>query len=260
MLALKPFNVQLKRSLGGEQRMNMSEQEEEYDDHREPETDEPTTSAQSNRSRYFFALMSFLVALIFLSVYLNSVYDLLSGGLLLLGTLAFGATGACFLLPKSVLNRTLSTGRNDSSSKDDNNVIEVDTDDGFGEGDDADEGVLSSFELLVEEALSSLPAAFQEKMENVLVRVQDEPGEEVMQQVGIKAGYTLLGLYEGVPLTAYGQARVPHPEIITIYQRAIEAYCHGDPDRMREQVRHTVLHEVAHHFGIDHEEMPLWVQ
>src|SRR5947209_1894409 len=141
MLALKPFNWQLKRSPGGEQRMNMSEQEEEYDDHREPETDEPTTSAQSNRSRYFFALMSFLVALIFLSVYLNSVYDLLSGGLLLLGTFAFGAIGVFFLLPQSRLNRAISTetGRNHPSSEGDNNVIEADTGDGLGEGEDADE-------------------------------------------------------------------------------------------------------------------------
>jgi predicted Zn-dependent protease with MMP-like domain len=240
--------------------MNMHEQEEEYDDQREPELDEPTTDAHSNRSRYFFAMMSFLVALIFLSAYLNNFYGLLSGWLLLLGTLAFGAVGAFFLLPKSVLNRTTSTGKDSLSSEDDNSLREADTDDGFGEGEDADEGGLSSFELLVEEALSSLPAEFQEKMENVLVRVQYEPGEEVMQRVDIKAGYTLLGLYEGVPLTSYGQARVPHPEIITIYQHAIEAYCHGDPDRMREQVRHTVLHEVAHHFGIDHEEMPIWVR
>jgi len=262
----------------------MHEQEEEYDDQLEQEPDEHTTYAQSNRSRYFFALMSFLVALIFLSVYLNNFYGLLYWHarhstsrriqsqkpcwsacapyveLLLLGTFAFGAVGAFFLLPKSILNRTTSTGRNSLSSEGDNSLIEADTDDGFGDGDDADEGELSSFELLVEEALSSIPAEFQEKMENVLVRVQYEPGEEVMQRTGIKAGYTLLGLYEGVPLTSYGQARVPHPEIITIYQRSIEAYCHGDPDRIREQVRHTVLHEVAHHFGIDHEEMPIWVR
>ena len=234
--------------------MNMHEQEEEYDDQREVEPDEHTTSAQSNRSRYFFALMSFLVALIFLSVYLNNFYGLLSGWLLLLGAFAFGAVGVFFLLPKSVLNRTMSSGSDSLSSKGDNSLLEADTDDGFGEGG------LSSFEVFVEEALSSIPAEFQEKMENVLVRVQYEPGEEVMQRMGIKAGYTLLGLYEGVPLTSYGQARVPHPEIITIYQRSIEAYCHGDPDRMREQVRHTVLHEVAHHFGIDHEEMPIWVR
>ncbi len=172
----------------------MAEQEEEYDDHREPELDQPTKYAQSNRSRYFFAMMSFLVALLFLSAYLNNLYDLLSGWLLLLGTFAFGAVGAFFLLPKSVLNRTMSPGRNYQSSEGDNSVIEADTDDSFVEGEDADadEGELSSFELLVEEALSSIPAEFQEKMENVLVRVQYEPGEEVMQRVGIKAGYTQL--------------------------------------------------------------------
>jgi predicted Zn-dependent protease with MMP-like domain len=238
--------------------MNMSEQEEKFDYLRETEPDEHSTYTRSNRSRYFFATMSFLVALLFLSAYLNNFYDLLSGWLLLLGTFAFGAVGAFFLLPNSVLNRKLSSGRNYPSSEAENSLIEADTDDRLGE--DADEGELSSFELLVEEALSTIPAEFHEKMENVLVRVQYEPDEELIQRVGIKAGYTLLGLYEGVPLTSYGQARVPHPEIITLYQRTIEAYCHGDPDRIREQVRHTMLHEVAHHFGIDHEEMPLWIQ
>src|SRR5947209_6189758 len=168
-----PLNGQLKRSFLEKQKMDMHEQEEEYDDQRELEPDEHTSSAQSNRSRYFFALMSFLVALIFLSVYLNNYYDLLSGWLLLLGTFAFGAIGVFFLLPQSRLNRAISTetGRNHPSSEGDNNVIEADTGDGLGEGEDADEGELSLFELLVEEALSSIPPEFQEKMENVLVRV-----------------------------------------------------------------------------------------
>lgn len=232
--------------------MNMSE--EEYDDYHEPELDEPPTSAHSDRSRYFFALMSFLVALIFLSTYLNNAYDPLSGWLLLLGTAAFAAVGVLFLVPNSILNHPTSPGNASSNSTGDHNLQEADI------GDSLVEGKLSSFELLVEEALSSIPAEFHEKMENVLVQVQYEPGAEVMQRVGIKAGYTLLGLYEGVPLTSYGQTRMPHPEIITIYQHTIEAYCHGNPDRIREQVRHTVLHEVAHHFGIDHEEMPIWIQ
>ena len=236
----------------------MSEQEEEFDDLREPEPDEHSTYARSNRSRYFFATMSFLVALLFLSAYLNNIYDLLSGWLLLLGTFAFGAVGAFFLLPNSVLNRNMRAGRNYPSGEVENDLIEADTDDRLGE--DGDVGELSSFELLVEEALSTIPAEFHEKMENVLVRVQYEPGEEVIQRVGIQTGYTLLGLYEGVPLTSHGQARVPHPEIITIYQHTIEAYCHGDSYRSLDDVRHTVLHEVAHHFGIDHEEMPLWIQ
>jgi predicted Zn-dependent protease with MMP-like domain len=240
-----------------------AEQEEEDDDYGVPESDEPITPAQNDRSRYIFALMSFLVALIFFSTYLNNFYDLLSGWLPLLGTVAFGAIGVLFLVPNSILNRTKSAESNPSISESDHSLREADTSetvDSFVEGEDAEEAELSSFELLVEEALDSIPAAFHEKMENVRVHVQYEPDQDVMRRVGIKAGYTLLGLYEGVPLTAYGQPNAPHPEIITIYQHSIEAYCHGKPDRIREQVRHTVLHEVAHHFGIDHEEMPIWIQ
>lgn len=237
----------------------MSEQEEEYDYHREPEPDPQTINMHKNRSRYFFAMMSFLVALLFLSIYLNNYYDFISGWLLLLGIIAFGAVGVLFLSSNNVFHRTINTRADYKGSDIENSVMVVD-DEERDESKDVYEDVSSPFERLVKEALATIPSEFHEKMENVLVRVQYEPGEEVMQRVGMKEGYTLLGLYEGVPLTTYGQARVPHPEIITIYQRTIEAYCHGDPDRIREQVRHTVLHEVAHHFGIDHEEMPIWIR
>jgi predicted Zn-dependent protease with MMP-like domain len=237
----------------------MSEQEEEYDYHREPEPDSQTITMHKNRSRYFFAMMSFLVALLFLSIYLNNYHDFISGWLLLLGIIAFGAVGVLFLSSNNVFNRTINTRADYKGSDSDKSVTEVDDQERV-ESKDVHEDELSSFEQLVKEALASIPPEFHEQMENVLVRVQYEPGEEVMQRVGIKEGYSLLGLYEGVPLTTYGQARAPHPEIITIYQRTIEAYCHRDPDRIREQVRHTVLHEVAHHFGIDHEEMPIWIR
>ncbi|HEX9132381.1 MAG TPA: metallopeptidase family protein [Ktedonobacteraceae bacterium] len=241
----------------------MSEQEEEYDYHREPEPDPQTINMHKNRSRYFFAMMSFLIALLFLSIYLNNYYDFISGWLLILGIIAFGAVGVIFLSSNNIFNRAINTRADFKGSDIEKSVMVVDDDTDDLERDQSKyvhEIELSPFEQLVKEALATIPAEFHEKMENVLVRVQYEPGEEVMQRVGMKEGYTLLGLYEGVPLTTYGQARVPHPEIITIYQRTIEAYCHGDPDRIREQVRHTVLHEVAHHFGIDHEEMPIWIR
>jgi predicted Zn-dependent protease with MMP-like domain len=97
-------------------------------------------------------------------------------------------------------------------------------------------------------------------MDNVMVQVKYEPDKETLKRVGVNEGYTLLGLYEGVPLTTYGQHYAPYPEIITIYQRPIEDYCHLNAARVREQVRTTVLHEVAHHFGMGHEEMPIWVK
>ncbi len=206
-----------------------------------------TTSANKNR-------MSILI------IYLNNYYDFVSGWLLLLGVFVFGALGIFFLRPNKLLNRTISIQRDHQGSEVENILIGAEKEEGLEEGENTDKDEVSPFEQLVREALSTIPAEFHEQMENVLVRVQYEPGDEVMQRVGMKEGYTLLGLYEGVPLTTHGQARVPHPEIITIYQRAIEDYCHGDPDRIREQVRHTVLHEIAHHFGIDHEEMPIWIR
>lgn len=238
----------------------MPEQEEEYDYHHEPEPDPQTIHIHKDRSRYFFAMMSFLIALLLLSIYLNNYYDPVSGWLLLLGIFSIGAVGVLFLWPTNVFHRIINTGAGYKGSDIEDNSIEVEAEESADEGKDVDEEEMSSFEQLVKEALASIPSEFHEKMENVLVRVQYEPGEEVMQRVGIKEGYTLLGLYEGVPLTTYGQAKTPYPQIITIYQSTIEAYCHGNPDRIREQVRHTVLHEVAHHFGIDHEEMPIWIR
>src|SRR6266699_1761318 len=94
-----------------------------------------------------------------------------------------------------------------------------------------------------------------------MLLISSQRGEEVMARIGVKEGHVLLGLYEGTPLTAWGrQSATILPERITIYQRAIEDYCKHNPERIRKQVRKTVLHEVAHHFGIDHEEMPIWVK
>jgi predicted Zn-dependent protease with MMP-like domain len=238
----------------------MGELEEEYDYQREIEPDEHTLHENMDRSRYFFAMISFLIAFIILAIYLNNYYNILSGWLLLIGMFAFGAIGVFFLWPNTMLNHLLRTKRDEQGNTLENTFIEAEKDASLEEGENTDKEDLSPFERLVREALATIPNEFHEKMENVLVRVQYEPGEEVMHRVGVKEGYTLLGLYEGVPLTTYGQARMPHPEIITIYERTIVDYCNGDPDRIRRQVRHTVLHEVAHHFGIDHEEMPIWIR
>ena len=238
----------------------MGELEEEYDYQKEIEPDEDTLHDNMDRSRYFFAMISFLIALIILAIYLNNYYDVLSGWLLLVGIFAFGVVGIFFLWTNPILNNLFNTREAHQSNDVKHTFLEIENDKSLEEGEAPEVPMLRPFEQLVREALASIPPEFHEQMENVLVRVQFEPGEEVIDRVGLKEGYTLLGLYEGIPLTAYGQARMPHPEIITIYERSIVEYCHGDADRIRRQVRHTVLHEVAHHFGIDHEEMPIWIR
>lgn len=117
----------------------------------------------------------------------------------------------------------------------------------------------ATFDALIDEALTAVPHQFDEYMRNVVVRAEEEPDEETLRTAGVPAGHTLLGLYHGVSLTKRGASEAG-PEIITIYRGPIERYCGGDLARMRQQVRATVLHELAHHFGIDHDEMPEWVK
>ena len=108
-----------------------------------------------------------------------------------------------------------------------------------------------TFNDLVVEALESLPAEFAELLENIEVLVEPQPKPHHRQAVGIKPWQTLYGLYQGVPLTkrnrAYGL--VP-PDTITIFSKPlIRDFPH--PDALRKQVQRTVLHEIAHHFGIN---------
>jgi predicted Zn-dependent protease with MMP-like domain len=219
----------------------------------EPEFDEETLRSNEQRSRFFFAAMSFLIALLFLSAYLNHL-TALNSTILQLGIVAFAAIGIFLLLRggNSAYKKPLS-GREHSEEHSPRREDEI-------EEEDSAQPDLTPFELLVQEALASIPEEFRERMDNVFVQVEYEPDEELLRRVGTKEGYTLLGLYEGVPLTVYGRQHNAHPETITIFQRTIERYCHDDPDRIREQVLHTVLHEVAHHFGIDHDEMPIWIK
>jgi predicted Zn-dependent protease with MMP-like domain len=97
------------------------------------------------------------------------------------------------------------------------------------------------FEQLVRDALDELPEDVRGLMTNVAVTVEDEP----------PPGQNLLGLYQGIP---WGQ-RGPYyagvlPDKITIYRGPMERITGGDPGRLRSQVRRTVFHEIAHHFGI----------
>jgi predicted Zn-dependent protease with MMP-like domain len=117
----------------------------------------------------------------------------------------------------------------------------------------------TAFERLVDEALASVPAEFHSYLDNVVVRVKGDPSPDELKRMRVRPCNLLLGLYEGVPLIHQG-ARGHPPEVITIFQNSIESYCHEDPDRIRRQVRATVFHELAHHFGMSHEEMPAWVK
>ncbi|HLH63097.1 MAG TPA: metallopeptidase family protein [Ktedonobacteraceae bacterium] len=243
--------------------MQLSEEEHDDDDSLDelddiPADDELPVHEKDHRSRYFFAIMCFLIALILLSFYLNNHFDFGPSLLLLFLAILSGYLGILFFRHGNTRNPQVGSWMDTEPHThhppvtEQAQVGEIEIPEEHTEDDQV------TFEQLVEQALTSIPEEFHEQMKNVLVRVESEPDEELLRRVGVKEGHTLLGLYEGVPLTAYG--RIGGPEIITIYQNPIERYCRCNPDRIREQVRRTVLHEVAHHFGIDHDEMPIWVK
>lgn len=108
------------------------------------------------------------------------------------------------------------------------------------------------FEKLVAQAIEQLPAEFREKLENVAVIVEDRPSAELLDQVEIPPGGTLFGLYEGTPLTERGFQTPLHPDRIWIFQAPIEAECESERE-IREEIKTTIVHEVAHFFGLDDE-------
>ncbi|MFN2613563.1 MAG: metallopeptidase family protein [Actinomycetota bacterium] len=104
-------------------------------------------------------------------------------------------------------------------------------------------GSREEFEELVADAIDSLPPEFAERLDNVAIVVEDEPPGP------------LLGLYEGVPQPARGaHYNLALPDVITIYRRPLEARAHSREGLARD-VRKTVLHEIAHHFGISDERL-----
>jgi len=106
------------------------------------------------------------------------------------------------------------------------------------------------FESLVVKAIESLPDELHERMENIDVVIEDFPTAHQLTEVDKKRNETLLGLYEGVPLTQrshyYGMVA---PDKITIFQKPIESLYRTDA-RIVAEIRKVVLHEIAHHFGI----------
>jgi predicted Zn-dependent protease with MMP-like domain len=114
----------------------------------------------------------------------------------------------------------------------------------------------AQFEELVIQALESLPPFFLDHIDNVEVLVDAWPSRADLREAGLEPGETLLGLYYGIPLTERTSAyNLAPPDTITLYQGPIEEASGGNLATIREQVRQTVIHEIAHYFGISDERL-----
>lgn len=112
----------------------------------------------------------------------------------------------------------------------------------------------ASFERLVERALDALPPEAQRLLANVAIVIEDEPDADDLHDQGIDPGETLYGLYQGTPATEYGADWVAFPNKISLYRLPLEEDF-PDPRDLAEEVRLTVLHELAHHVGFDEDRL-----
>lgn len=110
------------------------------------------------------------------------------------------------------------------------------------------------FEALVAVALSRIPDPFRRAFDEVAVVIADEPDDDQRRDNDLGPDDTLYGLYEGVPRTEWGADWAPVPNKITLFRLPLETDF-PDPRDLAEEVRVTVIHELAHHLGIDDERL-----
>lgn len=107
------------------------------------------------------------------------------------------------------------------------------------------------FDQMISNALDSLPSKYTERMTNVAIIYADEPSPEQRQKLKLHCNQTLLGLYEGVPLPARGGIQPYLPDKITIFKVPL-VLSSNNMSELQENIRHTLWHEMAHYFGLDH--------
>jgi predicted Zn-dependent protease with MMP-like domain len=103
------------------------------------------------------------------------------------------------------------------------------------------------FDEVIDDVLEDLPAAFLERLGSVAIVVEEEATPELLASVG---AHGLYGLYQGVPRTRFGVDNVPLPSKITLFRGPL-LRANGTGERLTRAIEDTLLHEIAHHFGID---------
>ncbi len=110
----------------------------------------------------------------------------------------------------------------------------------------------TEFESIISQAMDSLPEHFLAHAKNVAVVWDNDPSPEQRQKLKLRCNETLFGLYEGIPLTQRGDGyNLVLPDKITIFKNPI-LQASSSLDEVKHQVKHTLWHEIAHHYGLNH--------
>jgi predicted Zn-dependent protease with MMP-like domain len=110
------------------------------------------------------------------------------------------------------------------------------------------------FDELMHEAIDSLPKERIDHIKNVAILFDYDPTEEQRQKLALRDDQTLFGLYEGVPLSMRQGMNTQLPDIITVFKHPLERATNS-VDELREEIRHTLWHEIAHYYGLNHDQI-----
>jgi predicted Zn-dependent protease with MMP-like domain len=115
---------------------------------------------------------------------------------------------------------------------------------------------LETIEALAQNALDSLPEDFARNIKGVLIRVEEFPDEETEQEMGLESPFDILGLYRGGSVAGReGSNPSPYPDMVYLYRRPILDYWCETGEDLGHVVRHVLIHEIGHHFGLSDEDM-----
>ncbi len=111
------------------------------------------------------------------------------------------------------------------------------------------------FSEMMEEALHAIPEPFKDKIENLVFMVEPYPSDADLGRVGLTDRYSLLGIYSGVPYTNRNTYYMnTTPDRIILFQRNIERFCNTE-DELKIKIREVLIHEIAHYFGMDEDQV-----
>jgi predicted Zn-dependent protease with MMP-like domain len=111
------------------------------------------------------------------------------------------------------------------------------------------------FQDLIDQGVSELPKEHRDNIKNVAILYSDYPTQEQRTENKLRDDQTLLGLYEGVPLSQRQGMTMTYPDRITLFKYPLFYKVGGDKAKLKEEIKHTVWHEVAHYYGLNHDQI-----
>lgn len=111
------------------------------------------------------------------------------------------------------------------------------------------------FHKLVQDAIDRIPRRFARAIHNVVIVIEDEPSDELLDEMAVEDNDTLFGHYEGTPLTERSGYGNTLPDRITLFKGPIEEDCEDDEDEIFVEIGLTLIHELGHYFGMDEDQI-----